>query len=85
MKNELKIIVQGPPASGKSRIAYLIAEVLLKEGFNVDHKVSIDYKDADHRTRYCENNKAQALDGIKSMSDITIEEVQSKRKCATHQ
>jgi len=47
-KKDLEIRIIGKTNSGKSSLAYLLKELLKKEGMDIQLNTNIDYNDEDH-------------------------------------
>ena len=79
MKNKIKITIEGPVGSGKSRILYLLKNFLIANRFKVEHDCGIDFKDVHDFDKHMIKDFADVIATIKENSDITIEEKQSPR------
>lgn len=70
-RKQLSIIVTGGAGSGKSRIIYLIKEMLKQEGFDVEFE-DRDYLNESRFNEAMLNNLDVVLDKLKGQCDITI-------------
>ena len=80
MKNNLKITVSGAVGTGKSRITFLIKEMLKEKGFDVSFDGGIDF---DSEFQFDETIKPHiddAIDALSKKSKITLEELQTNRE-----
>ena len=68
MEREIKIIVTGRANSGKTTIAELIQELLIKEGYNSEH---IKFEEL---SEMYEKNKERRREVAKDLTAITIME-----------
>lgn len=79
-KRELKIIVAGTSASGKSRISYIINKALKEAGLtNLKFDLTNELKDYGSERNFndeMEYNLDRAIEAINENSNIILEEVQ---------
>lgn len=79
-QNELKIIVVGGVASGKSTIMSLLEKFLKNEGFNVEmdfEEELFDYGKEERFRKAMANNTKEREDAIKEKSKIVIKTMQT--------
>ena len=64
--NEINIAISGVAGSGKSRLMWLINQMLTKEGFNVSLAEDNDYSSAEDMASKLSHDLPQAIEAIKS-------------------
>ncbi len=82
MKNEeLLITISGQSGSGKSRMLYLIKNMLRSMEFNVEHDINsnMDFVSEEYFDEHMERNLPEILGNIIDTRDIVIKEVQTNR------
>jgi len=79
-RNKIKITVAGLPASGKSKMLYIIKHMLKEEGFNIKHNVNIDFNNESQFDKQMENNIEKVFEHFKKTKSISIEETTLKLK-----
>lgn len=75
MNKKVKITISGVTGSGKSRIAYLIKEVLKNKGFNIEHNFGIDFDDENQFDNTMSKNIDSVVENISKNRTIIIEEI----------
>lgn len=83
MKKEIKIVVAGECMSGKSSILYLLKQLLIEKGFDVERTPNMDYpteKQFDYRIGKDIDKK---LSSLKNKISIVLEEKQLNRSIVT--
>lgn len=77
-KKNLIITVAGQPASGKSRLTYLLKKFLRENGFEVEQELNIDYPTEENFDNIMSKNTDNIIDNFKKTRKITIKELQLK-------
>jgi len=79
VNKEIKIIVAGSCASGKSTISYLLRDFLIKNGWDVDivQNNNFDYADVDDFIEKIGHNIDERTNSLKDKTKISIEELQT--------
>jgi len=73
-KNEITIDVSGIEKSGKSRVIFLLKQLLKEQKFNVEFDGGRDFDDESHFDEYIEKRFDDILENIKSITKIVIKE-----------
>lgn len=73
--SKIQIIVAGAAGVGKSTIAERITELLLQDGFDVDH-VPMEELSAQHYEPVC---SLARLESVKERAEVTVTEKQAPR------
>lgn len=76
---KIKVSIEGPVNSGKSRITYIIKEALNDYGFDVEFTPSLDYKDENTFNRQVRSNLEEVVQHIKDRTKVIVEEKQTNR------
>jgi adenylylsulfate kinase-like enzyme len=80
MKNkELTITISGPAASGKSRLAYYLRNLLIEKGFKIEQELNRDHPTKKNFDEVMCRNVDDVIELIKAET-ITLKELQTKRK-----
>lgn len=74
MERKINVIVMGMAGSGKTTIAELIQELLIKEGFDSTH---VEFEPLDERMRLA--GKERRIESVKERVSIIITEAQAPR------
>jgi len=78
MKNDITITIKGRSASGKSRVAYIVKELLKVHGFEVDFDPSPDFTTEMGFNRAMRTNLDEACEAISKKTKIVVLEKQRK-------
>jgi len=78
MKNNVTITIEGRTKSGKSRIAYVVKEILKVHGFEVDFDPSPDFNDEEQFNRTMRTNFDEACEALTQQTKIVVLEKQRK-------
>ena len=78
-RNEINITVSGLPASGKSRMLYIIKKMLADDGFNITHKMGPDFENEELYDTHMSNNIEQLVSEFKETKRISIREIPLNR------
>jgi len=73
-KNEITIDVSGIENSGKSRVIFLLKQLLKEQKFNVEFDGGRDFDDESHFDEYIEKRFDDILENIKPITKIVIKE-----------
>jgi len=76
MKNTVKITIEGRTKSGKSRIAYIVKEMLKVHGFKVEFDPLPDFSNEMDFNRTMRSNLDEACEAISQETKIVVEEIQ---------
>jgi len=74
-KNEIKITISGVPASGKSRMLYILKHILKEEGFSVEHKLNSDFNNEVEFNKHMEKNIEKIYEDFKNTKTIELSEL----------
>ena len=74
-RSDINIKIEGLPASGKSRILFIIKKMLESEGFIINHKVNVDYVNEDQFDERMFSNIDEIIEHFKETKSISIEGV----------
>ena len=80
MKNKIIVTVAGVPKSGKSRIAYLIKEMLKVHDLDVEFNPNPDFLTEGDFNKHMRNNFDEAIQYISKTTKIIVEEKQISQK-----
>ena len=80
MKNGITITISGPVKSGKSRISYIVKEMLKIHGLRVKFDPSPDFIDEPSFNKAMRHNLDEAMGAIGEQTEITVKEVQLARE-----
>ncbi len=80
MKDEITITIAGPVKSGKSRIAYIVKEMMKIHGLRVNFDPSPDFIDEPTFNKAMRHDLNEALGAIMENTVVTVKEVQLARK-----
>jgi len=80
MKNQITITIAGTTKSGKSRIAYIVKEVLKIHGLRVEFDPTPDYPDERMFNRIMRENLDDALANVSKDTMVVVKEVQVSRE-----
>jgi len=80
MKNQITITISGKPKSGKSKIAYIIKEMIKIYDLNVEHELPPDYPDEQTFNRAMRGDIDEVLGAIKDSTVVVIKEIQEKNE-----
>jgi len=83
-KNEITIDVSGIENSGKSRVIFLLKQLLKEQKFNVEFDGGRDFDDESHFDEYIEKRFDDILENIKPITKIVIKESHTKSKNKLH-
>ena len=75
-KEKIIITVSGRSMSGKSHLSYLLKKFLRENGFDVEHKVSIDYQNEFEFESQMSKNFDKVIAQMKDNREILIKEEQ---------
>jgi hypothetical protein len=78
--DEITITIAGPAMSGKSRIAYLVKEMMKIHGLKVNFDPTPDFKDEMDFNRTMHVHLDDAMKGIGENTVVTVKEVQLGRE-----
>jgi len=78
MKNDITITIEGRAASGKSRVAYIVKELLKVHGFEVEFNPSPDFSTEMGFNRAMRTNLDEACEAISKKTKIVVLEKQRK-------
>lgn len=76
MENKITITISGKAGSGKSRLAYIIKQLLKTNDFEIEHHISSDYQNEFDFNSKVGYNIGNAIQSISKKTGIIIEEVQ---------
>jgi len=79
MKNTVTITIAGETKSGKSRIAYIVKELLKVHGFKVEFDPSPDFTDEGQFNKTMRTNFDDACEALTQQTEIVVKEVQLQR------
>lgn len=79
MKTQITITIAGTTKSGKSRIAYIVKEMLKIHGLRVEFDPTPDYSDESKFNRVMRENLDEAMDAISKNTTVVVKEVQLQR------
>ena len=71
----IKITISGETKTGKSRLTYLIKEMLREKGFNVEFE-DFDFGNEQNFDHIMSKNLDETINSIKEQTKIIIEQVQ---------
>lgn len=80
MKKEIKISIAGVSASGKSRIAFMIKELITELGFETELVLNEDHPTLDNFNKVMSSDIDKAVDALIEKTKVKIEEVQIQRR-----
>lgn len=78
MQNTVQITIEGRTKSGKSRIAYVVKEILKVHGFDVKFDPTPDFKNEEDFNRVMRNGLDSALESLSKNGKIVVVEKQRK-------
>jgi thymidylate kinase len=78
-KNEITITIAGIANCGKSRITYLIKDMLKEKGFEVKFESDLDYRCEKTFDQIMTSNLNESISSIKNKTKIKIKNQQLKR------
>ena len=81
-KEKIIITVSGRTMSGKSHLSYFLKKVLREKGFDVEHRVSIDYQNEFQFESQMNENNDKVIEQMKDNIEILIKEEQLN--CNSH-
>jgi len=73
---EVKVTISGLNNTGKSRITYLIKEMLKVHDFNVEFNTTPDFLNEGEFNKHMRRNFDEAISAIASQTKIVVEEKQ---------
>jgi len=76
MKKDVIITITGPTNSGKSRIAYVIKEMLRIHGLQVKFDPSPDFTDEKSFNHAIRFNFEEVMENLSKKIEVTVKEVQ---------
>jgi predicted RNA-binding Zn-ribbon protein involved in translation (DUF1610 family) len=80
MKETVKIEIQGVTASGKSRIAHIIKELLEFMEFEVELKLNEDHPTIENFNKVMDDHIDDVMEHLTKKTKVVIEEVQLTRE-----
>jgi len=78
MKNNVTITIEGRIKSGKSRVAYIVKEILKVHGFDVEFNPLPDFSNEMDFNRAMRTNLDEACEAISEQTKIVVLEKQKK-------
>jgi len=79
MKNQITITIAGKVKSGKSRISYIIKEMLKIHGLRVHFNPAPDFDNELLFNKTMRHDLDEAIEGISKDSIVVVKEVQEQR------
>lgn len=74
MKKEITVTISGEPKTGKSRITYIIKEMLKVYDMEVEFNCGLDYTNEQEFNRLMRNNLENVMNNIKNNIKIIVKE-----------
>ena len=78
-KKEITITISGESATGKSRVSYIIKEILKVHGLEVQFDPKFEYLDEQTFNKSMRSNMDEALENIREKSMVVVKEVQTQK------
>lgn len=78
MKNNITITIEGRTKSGKSRVAYIVKELLKVHGFEVEFNPLPDFNNETEFNRAMRTDLDEACEAISKQTKIVVLEKQKK-------